>query len=33
MDDSKESQKIRTKEYQQKLVDGIIQGIQQYYNN
>ena len=33
MDDSKESQKIRTKEYQQKLVDGIVQGIQQYYNN
>ena len=33
MDDSKESQKIRTKEYQQKLVDGIAQGIQQYYNN
>ena len=33
MDDSKESQKIRTKEYQQKLVDGITQGIQQYYNN
>lgn len=33
MDDSKESQKIRTKEYQQKLVDGIIQGIQKYYNN
>ena len=33
MDDSKESQKIRTKEYQQKLVDGIIQGIQQYYSN
>ena len=33
MDDSKESQKIRTKEYQQKLVDGITQGIQKYYNN
>ena len=33
MDDSKESKKIRTKEYQQKLVDGIVQGIQQYYNN
>ncbi len=33
MDDSKESQKIRTKEYQQKLVDGIVQGIQQYYSN
>ena len=33
MDDAKESQKIRTKEYQQKLVDGIVQGIQQYYNN
>ena len=33
MDDSKESQKIRTKEYQQKLVDGIIQGIQKYYNS
>ena len=33
MDDSKESQKIRTREYQQKLVDGITQGIQQYYNN
>ena len=33
MDHSKESQKIRTKEYQQKLVDGIVQGIQQYYNN
>ena len=33
MDDSKESQKIRTKEYQQKLVDGIVQGIQKYYNN
>lgn len=33
MDDSNESKKIRTKEYQQKLVDGIVQGIQQYYNN
>ena len=33
MDDSKESQKIRTKEYQQKLVNGITQGIQKYYNN
>ena len=33
MDDSKESQRIRTKEYQQKLVDGIAQGIQQYYSN
>ena len=33
MDDSKESQKIRTKEYQQKLVDGIVQGIQRYYSN
>ena len=33
IDNLEESQKVRTKEYQQKLVDGITQGIQKYYNN
>ena len=31
MDNPKENQKIRISDYQDKLVEGIIKGIQKYY--
>ena len=31
MDNPEENQKIRSSDYQDKLVEGIIKGIQKYY--
>ena len=31
MDNSEENQRIRSEQYQDKLVEGIIKGIQKYY--
>ena len=31
MDNLEENQKIRSSDYQDKLVEGIIKGIQKYY--